>query len=179
MPDEMWKSIVGVPGYRVSNTGKICNVKGEPLKLQVKKEGYLTVMIGSRTDRTRKRRLVNRIVCEAFHGPPPSPKHQAAHNNGDPSDNRAENLRWATPAENTRDKYRHGTIRYGYDNPSTRVNPYKIEVALAAMKAGVSKLTIGSALEISDVTVGLIERGQVLSEELVLRQAGRLRSFCP
>lgn len=38
---------------------------------------------------------------------------EARHENGIATDNRAENLSWGTPFENTQDKYRHGTVHFG------------------------------------------------------------------
>lgn len=48
---------------------------------------------------------VHRLVCRAFHGPPPTPKHEACHRFG-PGDNHATSLRWDTHAENMRDIHR-------------------------------------------------------------------------
>lgn len=39
---------------------------------------------------------VGRLVCEAFHGPPPTPDHVAAHKDNDAFNNHADNLRWET-----------------------------------------------------------------------------------
>ena len=74
-------------------------------------DGYRTVMFYK--DDHGKRHRVSRLVCEAFNGPPPTPEHQCAHNNGDRLDNRAENLAWKTVLENTDDRRRHGTINRG------------------------------------------------------------------
>lgn len=64
---------------------------------------YFGVRIDGRTV------LKHRILCATFHGPAPAPKMDVAHWNGNPQDNRAENLRWATRDENVRDQLRHGT----------------------------------------------------------------------
>lgn len=52
--------------------------------------------------------LVHRAVLEAFAGPCPEGL-EGLHGNGDPSDNRVENLRWGTRSENTLDSVEHGT----------------------------------------------------------------------
>ncbi len=56
---------------------------------------------------------VHRVVCVAFHGEPPTPRHHAAHRDGNGTNNREDNLRWATPIENEADKILHGTARAG------------------------------------------------------------------
>ena len=43
---------------------------------------------------------INRLVCEAFHGPPPNSKSQANHIDKNTKNNRADNLEWMTPKEN-------------------------------------------------------------------------------
>ncbi len=55
---------------------------------------------------------VQRLVLEAFSGEKPAGLH-AAHLNGDPSDNRIENLEWKTIAENAQDRILHGTSLAG------------------------------------------------------------------
>ena len=52
------------------------------------------LMYGGRTYR------VARLVCEAFHGPPPDDKPLCLHGDEDSRNNRADNLRWGTPSEN-------------------------------------------------------------------------------
>jgi hypothetical protein len=44
--------------------------------------------------------LVNRVVCRAFEGPAPSHKHEADHLDRDPTNDRADNLKWKTKPEN-------------------------------------------------------------------------------
>ena len=59
-------------------------------------------------------KLVNRLVCEAEHGPPPFPKAEAAHS----CDVRAcvarKHLHWATRKENEDDKLRVWAVRGRY-----------------------------------------------------------------
>lgn len=58
---------------------------------------------------------VNRIICEAEHGPPPTPKHEATHScgNGHLGCVTKRHLRWGTHAENMADKLIHDTNTRG------------------------------------------------------------------
>jgi hypothetical protein len=56
---------------------------------------------------------VHRLVASAFHGNPPEGKPVCRHINGNPLDNRAENLAWASQAENKADEITHGTRVFG------------------------------------------------------------------
>lgn len=50
------------------------------------------------------RPYLHRLVCTAFHGPPPTPDAEVLHNSPDPHDNRPENLRWGTRSENAQQR---------------------------------------------------------------------------
>jgi hypothetical protein len=52
-------------------------------------------------------RKVHRLVLETFVGPCPDGM-ECCHNNGDPADNRLENLRWDTLSSNAYDRVEHG-----------------------------------------------------------------------
>lgn len=90
----------------------------------LKKSGYRQFkLVGA----DGKRRLIraNRLVCEAFHGSAPTPKHHAAHENGIRLDNRPDNLYWATPRQNKQDSFRHGTAVFG-ERVANQHGPAKI-----------------------------------------------------
>ena len=57
--------------------------------------------------KARKNYWFHILVCNAFHGPRPSPRHQVDHINRDRFDNRPENLRWVTPHENSMNNITH------------------------------------------------------------------------
>lgn len=111
------------PAYEVSSDGRIRRrlpgktagslPVGQELKFNVSRDGYRSVtLVGPNGECMTAR--IHKEVCIIFNGEMPSPLHNnVAHLNGDPSDNRCENLRWCTPAENTDHRYAHDTILHG------------------------------------------------------------------
>jgi hypothetical protein len=119
LPEE-WRPVAAWPDYVVSDRGQVMRIHqdarghrltGRPLKAALSATGYLGVTLCHLG--TRKNVRINRIVCEAFHGPPPSDRHHAAHNDGISQNNAAANLRWALPVANEADKLAHGTACIG------------------------------------------------------------------
>ena len=107
--------------YLVSRDGHVyglINSQGRqrevPFKLSPFRCGDDYLHVGIRVSSKRlKRYAVHRLVCLTFHGPPPSPTHECAHRDGDRSNNRASNLRWATRKENAADRDRHNRTVWG------------------------------------------------------------------
>lgn len=176
---EEWRPIPGCPGFEASSLGRIRSLDrvrmipsrwggmrlqpyhGRILKLRRTKTGegsrfYLTfISDGGIT------RRVNRAVCHAFNGPPPSSMHEAAHLVQDVTNNRAENLAWATPKENASHKVSHGTDPIGGRNGAAKLTePTVIEItrryasgessAALAAEFGVSKGAIYNCYSADD-----------------------------
>ncbi|MDR1199829.1 MAG: HNH endonuclease [Prevotellaceae bacterium] len=98
MEQEIWKDIKGYEGiYKISSLGNVMNVKTNLIKIPEKTwRGYLRMSLGA-----KKRKMVHRIVCEAFI----SNTHNLPiinHINGIKTDNRVENLEWCTQSYNVR-----------------------------------------------------------------------------
>jgi hypothetical protein len=125
-----WKPVPGYEGpYEVSHSGAVRSLgwqtaisgyrKGRELKAALS-WGYPSVtLVRNRAKRTVR---LHCIVCEAFHGPAPSEKHEVAHNDGLKDHSHAANLRWATRKSNHNDKWAHGTMPVGDAHGQTKVS---------------------------------------------------------
>lgn len=106
--EEIWKDVVGYEGlYQVSNLGNIRNQKGNILKAQKRKHGYLCVWLYGRersAKRAGKQFSIHRIVAEAF-VQNPNGCAEVNHIDECKQNNRADNLEWCTHQENST----HGT----------------------------------------------------------------------
>jgi hypothetical protein len=147
---ERWLPVVGHEGrYTVSDQGRVQSLRVRhrftdavrlvPLVLRqsVDERGYRRVGIAG------KSRQVHRLVLEAFVGACPV-GHEAAHVNGQPSDNRLENLQWLTHAENEQHKVIHGTLLAGERHPFRR----RPDLVRRGERNDAAKLTTEQVLEI-------------------------------
>ena len=133
-PSEIWKAVDGYEGfYEVSDMGRVqsmprvvsrgavlLRLRGKVLRQATKKSGHRSVMLY--IDSKGKRLHVHRLVLQAFSGPPPEPQFECAHGDGNPSNNRVTNLRWATTSGNHADKVAHGTHNRGEAHPLCTVS---------------------------------------------------------
>ena len=117
--EEIWKDIPGYEGkYQASNMGRIKSlgryvrtargqryVKEKILKQHIRDVGgHLGVSLGKDAHNIG----VHRAVAMAFLGLPENEDLYVLHCNGDPTDNRPENLRYGTQKENILDVYYQG-----------------------------------------------------------------------
>lgn len=113
-----WKDIPGFPGYQVSDTGliKSCarlakgrwgtqRIKERIIKHWTTKVGYC--IIGLERDNKRVRKLLHRLVAQAF-VPNPNNLPTVNHKDGNKSNCAADNLEWLTMGDNSRHAYRLG-----------------------------------------------------------------------
>lgn len=105
-----WAPVVGYEGlYQVSNEGQINTMsrRGEwmPRALATDKNGYKRITLSK--NGKKRCHLVHHLVLDAFVGPRMDGQ-ECRHLNGDPGDNRLENLQWGTSTENSFDVVRHG-----------------------------------------------------------------------
>ena len=109
MPEE-WKPIPSCPKYEASSEGRIRNAKTGVVRKThfCGRHGY--PMVGLQVAGKQKTAKVHRLVCEAFHGPAPVGRNDVAHADGSRTNNRPDNLRWASRAENMADAIGHGRL---------------------------------------------------------------------
>lgn len=150
-----WLPVVGHEGYLVSEQGDVYSHYSHRLLAgSVGRGGYRSVWL-----KGRQHALVHRLVIEAFVGPPPSDKHMVAHGNGIPSDNRLENLRWATGAENSADAKAHGTAPRGERHGMAKLTPYQVRLIRLLRRDGWQVESVAQHFGIAKSTVSEIARG--------------------
>ena len=89
---EIWKKIPDLPGYSVSNKGRIKKDSTGQILVQSKNGGYCRITISKH---------IHRLVASAFlEKPDDNAKCWVDHIDGDRSNNDVSNLRWVTPSEN-------------------------------------------------------------------------------
>lgn len=119
--EDHYRPIAGFPGYRVSREGVIQSrrIRGtterladewRTLKPARRPKGYLSVNLQAAG--VKSFHFIHHLVLEAFVGPRP-PGLICCHGDGDPSNNRVENLRWDSYLSNSADMLRHGTRPMG------------------------------------------------------------------
>lgn len=179
--DEEWRAVIGYEGsYEVSSLGRVrsCDryvevaasghgrtyrpgysrfARGIPIRQSLRRDGYLKV--GLHDGRGDRQPPVHRIVCEAFHGSPQSGQ-DAAHGDGVKTNNRADNLRWATRAENMADKVLHGTHARGDRAPSVKLDVQKVAAIRVALGAGASQRSLAREYGVSPSAINLIALGR-------------------
>lgn len=101
---EPWKRVDGFSAYEVSSYGRIRDKHTGSLMSLSKRNGYPTITLyGKDCQRTIS---VHILVALAFIGPKPEGM-EVAHWDDVKTNNRVENLRWATHADNCWDKLRN------------------------------------------------------------------------
>jgi len=104
---EQWRSVSldGVEsGSKVSDRGRFRDTHGMVKDAPIRGGGVVRqtcqVQINS------KHYLFSRLVCTAWHGPPPTPEHTYVHHRDwDASNNTPANLEWTTPTESKQRSY--------------------------------------------------------------------------
>lgn len=159
-----WKEIPGFPDYEISDNGSIrratagCGaVKGKILRQYSDEAGRLTCTI-RRLGRHKTVRP-SRLVAITFIGPPPFPRAEACHNNGNPQDNRKNNLRWDTCAGNKADMIKHRTRLCRHKHKMARLNPQQVRRIKERYAKGELQREIADRYGVKQGTISRIVNG--------------------
>jgi hypothetical protein len=117
----VYRVIEGFPKYRVGRDGSVWSRhRGHWRRLRVFESGsgYPAVSLcrGGKQWQTN----IHRLVLTAFVSQCPD-GHECRHLDGNPRNNRVENLAWGTPAENAADRIRHGTTPRGENHSRAKL----------------------------------------------------------
>ena len=163
---EIWKPVKGWPDYQVSNRGRVRSsrpwVRGNRppriLKPAPGSHGYLTVKLYPMKNGYRTT-CVHVLVCTAFHGSRPSPKHEVAHWDGVYQNCRADNLRWATESQNQQDRVRHGRTNRGTRCAMAKINERTVKTIRRRLRDGLGPTAIARQMGLTRGIVKSIKRG--------------------
>lgn len=162
---ERWRWVRGHVGYEVSDQGRMRSYRSPGkapgllktprlLTLSQAKNGYIQVTLAE----PRRKRYVHDLVAEAFVGQRPAGAH-IAHGNGVPTDNRAVNLRYDTPAGNAADRVAHGTDCRGERCGTHKLTEAEVTQIRTLYDAGVKQSELAQKFGVVQQTISKITRG--------------------
>lgn len=171
--DEKWKSIEGFREYEVSTHGRIRCTETRPggragvLKGWTKSQNGKPIaqLVSLRRSNKTFTFKIHRLVLEAFVGKCPQGM-ECCHNDGNPLNNRLENLRWDSHHENMLDAVRHGTrtrppIHQGETHHNTTINADDVIAIRTTPLVRGAKAKLARHYKISQTTIDRIIRREV------------------
>jgi hypothetical protein len=156
--------IPGFEDYAVCVDGGVwSNKRGEwkMLKPSPQSSGYKQVDLSSGGKMTK--RLVHRLVLEAFVGPCPA-GHEALHGDGDRTNNSVENLRWGTSKENSADAIAQGTQVSGVRHKKAKFREHEIKLIRRLYATGRTQTRLAKHFGVSQSTIHRIVNMEVYKE---------------
>ena len=113
--DEIWRPVLGYEGlYEVSNHEEVRRIDTRPAhkirkRLNKKRRTYQFFLVDLCQNGVKKTCHLSHIVCEAFYGPRPE-GYQCMHLDGNPQNDKPENLAWGTVYENSNEPIRRARL---------------------------------------------------------------------
>lgn len=101
---------------------------------------------------------VHRLACEEIHGPPPTPKHEAAHRCGNSRCCNPGHVRWATHSENQLDRIQHDTHVRGERHHKAKLSEMDV-VTIRGLRGKITQREVSSRFGISITHVRAIQSG--------------------
>src|SRR5690625_806233 len=166
LPHEEWRPVPTLEGrYEASTHGRLrwvgppvgSTYPGRVIEAKPDKNGYLIVKPYPRPD--RRGVGIHRLVAWAFHGPCPD-GHEVNHIDGDPTNNRPENLEYVTHAENVQHSWEvlgRKALR-GQAHPRAKLSECDVRAIRARAAAGETISQIAADYPVNHWSVGAVIR---------------------
>lgn len=166
---EQWRDLPKFVGrYQVSNYGRIKSLPNARRHSElimtptIHKSGY--PMVNLTTAKAtggwkQKSYWLHRLVLETWEGECP-PGMEGCHNDGNPLNCRADNLRWDTPKGNAADKLRHGTANIRTQNPNAVLTEDQVTEIKRLLASGVGVMQVSRQFNVSKGAISAIKNGR-------------------
>jgi hypothetical protein len=127
---EEWRDVVGSPGYKVSNLGRVLGPRGRVLKGgRHGQKGYPAIR------KTKGAFYIHTAILEAFVCPRPDGL-EGRHLDGDHGNNTVDNLAWGTRSDNMQDMIGHDRTTRGERHPQAKLSANQVLAIRAAYAQG-------------------------------------------
>lgn len=143
------------PRYYVGRDGSVVSPAGVLLKHYPNSQGY--PVIGIYPSGKGRPIGVHILVAETYLGPKPEGM-EVAHEDGDPGNPCAENLRWSTHRDNMADKVRHGTSQHGERSGVHKLTEDDVRTIRQAAAAGQSHRSLARQYGVTPPNIGYVVR---------------------
>lgn len=129
-----------------------------PLAGHTTTKGYVSISMSH--ENRKVARLVHRLICESFHGAPPTETHQVRHLDGDRQNNLPTNMTWGTQKENWSDREAHGRGIKGEKHHSAKFSDFERQAIRWAIEKGLtSQRNAARALGVAQSSIYEIVHG--------------------
>lgn len=155
LPPDYWTSDIRFPHALFSASGQVYSLKSWRLLKGGMRGNYVSVTCCLNGP------YLHHVICEIFHGPRPTPRHQVRHLDGNIHNNSAFNLAWGTAIENAADKKRHGTDSAGERNGMAKLSRQAVDAMRQRYaESRLSFKRLGAEFGVSTMTAFRAVRGQ-------------------
>lgn len=155
------------PGYRVGDDGSVWSRHNNRYGLGQVWRRLKPIRFGKTNHRMVSLRngdkitqfQIHRLVLEAFVGPCPEGM-ECCHNDGDPTNNRLDNLRWDTRQANVEDSIKHGTKPKGERCSYAKLTAQQVGEIRQRLKEGETQARIAKEFMVSQALVSFVNSGK-------------------
>ena len=168
--EEIWKSVFNYNGYEISNFGRVRNnlntrgiLKNKPhmLKYYLTVNGMLQVDLYKKY--LRRKVSIHTLVLETFFIGPKQFKVECAHLDGNATNNKFINLKWATHKENEGHKRLHGTMRLGENRYGAKLDNDKVVQIRSLYRQGWLQKDLAIKFEVSISIISRVINNRIWS----------------